>query len=166
MTQAHPSGDGTALHARSGQAQPAPLGVPPVATVPTVTVNASADASAQGLSPAYREAQVARGSRRAGILGTRDNMETPFSITGYTNELMQDGQRAGSPPQQHDERDLPAAVGMAPVDCHCCRQRPGQRAVVRRLGRCVGLACPAPPVGVTAWCVVPRHSRDLSKSSE
>lgn len=59
--------------------------------LPTVTVNASADASAQGLSPAYPGGQVARGGR-AGILGTRDNMETPFSITSYTNELIQDRQ--------------------------------------------------------------------------
>ncbi len=60
-------------------------------TLPTVTVNASADASAQGLSPAYPGGQVARGGR-AGILGTRDTMETPFSITSYTNELIQDRQ--------------------------------------------------------------------------
>jgi len=60
-------------------------------TLPTVTVNASADASAQGLSKPYPGGQVARGGR-AGILGTRDNMETPFSITAYTNELIQDRQ--------------------------------------------------------------------------
>jgi len=59
--------------------------------LPTVTVRASADASAQGLSPAYAGGQVARGGR-AGILGTRDNMDTPFSITAYTNELIQDKQ--------------------------------------------------------------------------
>lgn len=61
------------------------------ATLPSVTVRASADASAEGLSPAYPGGQVARGGR-AGILGTRDNMETPFSITSYTNELIQDRQ--------------------------------------------------------------------------
>ena len=59
--------------------------------LPTVTVRASADASAEGLSPAYAGGQVARGGR-AGILGTRDNMDTPFSITAYTNELIQDKQ--------------------------------------------------------------------------
>ena len=58
-------------------------------TLSTVTVNASADASAQGLSPAYAGGQVARGGR-AGILGTKDAMDTPFSITSYTNELIQD----------------------------------------------------------------------------
>lgn len=62
-----------------------------VTTLSTVTVNPSADASAQGLSPAYPGGQVARGGR-AGILGTRDNMETPFSITSYTRELIQDRQ--------------------------------------------------------------------------
>ena len=60
-------------------------------TLPAVKVTASADASAQGLSPAYAGGQVARGGR-AGILGTKDNMETPFSITAYTNELIQDKQ--------------------------------------------------------------------------
>jgi iron complex outermembrane receptor protein len=60
-------------------------------TLSTVNVNASADASAQGLSPVYSGGQVARGGR-AGILGTKDNMETPFSITSYTNELIQDRQ--------------------------------------------------------------------------
>lgn len=82
------------LHANSSQAQQAPSNtsrVQPVAALPTVTVNASADASAQGLSPAYPGGQVARGGR-AGILGTRDNMETPFSITSYTNDLIQDRQ--------------------------------------------------------------------------
>lgn len=58
-------------------------------TLSTVTVNASADASAQGLSPAYPGGQVARGGR-VGILGTRDAMETPFSTISYTNELIQD----------------------------------------------------------------------------
>lgn len=57
----------------------------------TVTVNASADASAQGLSPVFPGGQVARGGR-AGILGTRDNMETPFSITSYTHQRIQDAQ--------------------------------------------------------------------------
>ena len=59
--------------------------------LPVVSIKASADASAQGLSPNYAGGQVARGGR-AGILGTRDNLETPFSITAYTNELIQDRQ--------------------------------------------------------------------------
>ena len=60
-------------------------------TLATVQVNASADASAEGLSKPYAGGQVARGGR-AGILGTKDNMDTPFSITSYTNELIQDRQ--------------------------------------------------------------------------
>lgn len=67
---------------------------PPAGDAPTlraVTVNASADASAEGLSPEYAGGQVARGGR-AGILGTRDNLETPFSVTSYTNQLIQDRQ--------------------------------------------------------------------------
>ena len=65
------------------------VGAQTTSTLPTVTVNASADASAQGLAPAYAGRQVARGAR-AGILGTRDLMDTPFSTSSYTNELIQD----------------------------------------------------------------------------
>lgn len=57
----------------------------------TITVEASADASAEGLSPAFAGGQVARGGR-VGILGTEDFMSTPFSVTSYTNELIQDKQ--------------------------------------------------------------------------
>ncbi|MBE7367115.1 TonB-dependent receptor [Ramlibacter pallidus] len=68
--------------------------VDPTPTLRTVTVNASADASAQGLSPEYPGGQVARGGR-AGILGTRDPLASPFSITSYTNQLIQDRQARG-----------------------------------------------------------------------
>ena len=77
-----------ALHAQQA-AVPATASETKTLSTVTVTVNASADASAQGLSPAYPGGQVARGGR-AGVLGTRDAMETPFSITSYTNELIQD----------------------------------------------------------------------------
>src|SRR4051812_9610339 len=60
-------------------------------TLGTITVNASADASAEGLSKPYAGGQVARGGR-AGILGTQDNMDVPFNITSYTNQLIQDQQ--------------------------------------------------------------------------
>lgn len=79
------------LHAHAATAQQATSGEQAAVTLPTVTVNASADASSQGLSPAYPGGQVARGGR-AGILGTRGNLETPFSITSYTNDLIQDRQ--------------------------------------------------------------------------
>ena len=64
-----------------------------VQTLPGVTVKASADASAGGLKPAYAGGQVARGGR-VGILGSQDMMETPFSITNYTQTLIQNQQAA------------------------------------------------------------------------
>jgi iron complex outermembrane receptor protein len=70
---------------------PAPAASAPTQTLAPVSVTASADASARGLSPAFPGGQVARGGR-AGILGTRDNLETPFSITSYTNDFIQDRQ--------------------------------------------------------------------------
>ena len=52
-----------------------------------VVVNASADASAEGLSKPFPGGQVARGAR-VGILGTQDFMETPFQTTAFTQELI------------------------------------------------------------------------------
>ena len=63
------------------------------AVLETIQVKASADASAKGLSPAYPGGQVARGSR-IGVLGQQDNMETPFNVTSYTQELIQNQQAA------------------------------------------------------------------------
>ena len=60
-------------------------------TLSTVTVEASADASAAGLTKPFAGGQVARGGR-IGILGTLDNMDSPFSATTYTNELIQNQQ--------------------------------------------------------------------------
>lgn len=57
----------------------------------TVTVEASADASAQGLSKPFAGGQVARGGR-VGLLGQQDVMDTPFQLTSYTNQLIQDQQ--------------------------------------------------------------------------
>ena len=62
-----------------------------VATLDTVTVNASANASAEGLSKPFAGGQVARGGL-VGILGNQDLMDTPFSITSYTHALIQDQQ--------------------------------------------------------------------------
>lgn len=61
------------------------------ATMPTVTVNSSADASAEGLTPSFAGNQVARGAR-IGILGTQDMMDTPFSSSAYTADLIQNQQ--------------------------------------------------------------------------
>lgn len=72
--------------------QPADTAVTtPEQTLGTIVVNASADASAEGLSQPYAGGQVARGGR-IGILGTQDNMDVPFNVTSYTNELIQDQQ--------------------------------------------------------------------------
>lgn len=61
------------------------------AELESITVTASADASAEGLSREFAGGQVAEGGR-AGILGTKDHLDTPFSITSYTNEFIQDRQ--------------------------------------------------------------------------
>lgn len=62
-------------------------------TLKAVTVQSSADASAEGLSPIYAGGQVARGSR-LGLLGTVDTMDTPFNVMEYTNTLIKDQQAA------------------------------------------------------------------------
>lgn len=58
-------------------------------TLPAVQVNANADAGA--LPAAYAGGQVARGSR-AGLLGNKEVLDTPFSTISYTSELMEDQQ--------------------------------------------------------------------------
>jgi iron complex outermembrane receptor protein len=63
-------------------------------SIPTVTINASADASAEGLSKAYSGGQVARGGH-LGLLGNVDAMSTPFNTTNYTQQLIQDQQARG-----------------------------------------------------------------------
>jgi iron complex outermembrane recepter protein len=57
----------------------------------TVVIRASADASPTGLTTPYAGGQVARGAR-VGVLGDQDMMDTPFSITSFTSELIQDRQ--------------------------------------------------------------------------
>ena len=78
-----------AVHAQTSEAPASQT--PPPATLSTVNVNASADASAEGVPEAYAGGQVAKGGR-IGILGNLSNMDTPFSSTSYTNELIQDQQ--------------------------------------------------------------------------
>lgn len=62
-------------------------------TLLTVKVGPSADASAKGLSAAYAGNQIAEGGR-IGILGNQDLLESPFSVTHYTREFIQDHQAA------------------------------------------------------------------------
>lgn len=57
----------------------------------SVEITASADASADGLTEPYAGEQVARGGR-VGILGNQDYMETPFTSTSYTSDLIQNQQ--------------------------------------------------------------------------
>jgi iron complex outermembrane recepter protein len=59
----------------------------------TIIVQASADASAGGLKAPYAGGQVARGGR-VGMLGSQDIMDTPFSISNYTQALIQNQQAA------------------------------------------------------------------------
>lgn len=43
------------------------------------------------LSPAYAGGQVARGGK-VGLLGSRDNLDTPFNVTQYTSQFIEDQQ--------------------------------------------------------------------------
>jgi iron complex outermembrane receptor protein len=70
---------------------PAPASAVEEATLPAVTVSASADASAAGLTKEYAGGQVARGGK-VGILGNVDIMDTPFNTTSYTQQFIQDRQ--------------------------------------------------------------------------
>lgn len=48
-------------------------------------------ASRETLSPAYAGGQVARGAN-LGVLGNKDFMDTPFNVTSYTSQIMEDQQ--------------------------------------------------------------------------
>lgn len=71
------------------QAAPAPSASQGDVALPLVTVTATADTGELPLP--YAGGQVARGSR-IGMLGNKDVMDTPFSITSYTAELMENQQ--------------------------------------------------------------------------
>jgi len=62
-------------------------------TLAPVEVQSSADASEGGLSPAYAGGQVAEGGS-IGILGAQDVMDTPYNVTNYTEQLIEDQQAA------------------------------------------------------------------------
>lgn len=62
-------------------------------TLMTIQVGPSADASAKGLSSPYVGGEVAKGGR-IGILGAQDIMDTPFSVTNYTQEFIQNHEAA------------------------------------------------------------------------
>ncbi|TLX55208.1 TonB-dependent siderophore receptor [Stutzerimonas nosocomialis] len=92
------------LAAAPAMAQQAPANAPassePVELSDTTVV--AADASAGGLTQPYAGEQVARGGR-VGILGNQDYMDTPFTSTAYTSQLIQDQQaRSVSDIMQND----------------------------------------------------------------
>ena len=64
-----------------------------LATLMTIQVGTSADASAKGLSTPLAGAQVADGGR-LGILGSTTILDAPFSTTSYTQEFAQNHQAA------------------------------------------------------------------------
>lgn len=78
---------GATVHAQNTPAVEADA----VKTLPSVTVSASADASPEGVQPAFPGGQVARGGR-LGILGSQSVMDAPFNVTNYTQALIQDQQ--------------------------------------------------------------------------
>ncbi len=73
-----------AIHALSAAAQAQPAAPQ---TLETIKVEASADASAEGLSKPFAGGEVARGNR-IGVLGAQDMMDTPFNTTTYTQQLI------------------------------------------------------------------------------
>lgn len=78
----------TVAHAQQADDRSAPI------TLAPVVVEASADASAAGLPPAFAGGQVAKGAR-IGILGNQSTLDTPFSTTAYTSQLIEDQQASG-----------------------------------------------------------------------
>jgi len=62
-------------------------------TLAPVEVQSSADASEGGLSQPYAGGQVAEGGS-IGILGAQDVMDTPYNVTNYTEQLIEDQQAA------------------------------------------------------------------------
>lgn len=64
-----------------------------LATLMTIEITPSADASASGLSTPDLGGQIASGSR-VGILGSKPTATSPFSITSYTQRYIEDQQAA------------------------------------------------------------------------
>ena len=62
-----------------------------VTALETIHVIASADASAEGLMEPFAGGQVASGGR-VGIFGNQKNLDTPFNLTSYTNQYIQERQ--------------------------------------------------------------------------
>ena len=83
------AGSGYALAEQGGGAyslRKLPAAEGGVTTLPSVTV-AGAGVSPSALPAEYTGGQVARGGR-LGLLGNKDVMDTPFSVTNYTSDLL------------------------------------------------------------------------------
>lgn len=88
------AGSGLMAVAEGGAAvvRPAPPAVAAAESVlPAVTVRAGADALPGELPKPYAGGQVARGGA-VGLLGNQDFMETPFSVSSYTEQAIRDSQ--------------------------------------------------------------------------
>jgi len=79
---------GTLLTGSAAFAQTAPAASETEKTLPVVHVSATAE---NGEPQAYAGGQVAKGAR-IGALGNRDVMETPFNVTSYTSEFIENQQ--------------------------------------------------------------------------
>lgn len=75
--------------AETGQSAP-PADEQGIALSP-LTVTSTAAATREALPPAHAGGQVAKGAR-LGLLGNRDIMDTPFNVTSYTSQLIDDQQ--------------------------------------------------------------------------
>ena len=73
------------------QAQSTPPAATETTPLPTVQVTGKREGNAQALPAPYAGGQVANGGR-LGILGNRDVIDTPFNITSYTSELIENQQ--------------------------------------------------------------------------
>lgn len=60
-------------------------------TLPIVDVQAARDVASSALPAEYAGGQTARGGK-IGLLGNKDNLDTPFSVTQYTAKLIEDQQ--------------------------------------------------------------------------
>lgn len=82
----------SALSFNSALAEENPINsAPETKTLEEVTVSASNEESVNDLKAAYAGGQIAKGGS-VGVLGNLDVMDTPFSTTNYTSDLIRDQQ--------------------------------------------------------------------------
>lgn len=87
---AQPTGGYALQKATSAPVNPAGAAAPSEATLPTIRVTATSESPGDLPAP-DAGGQVARGGR-LGLLGNVDVMDTPFNITNYTSQLIEDQQ--------------------------------------------------------------------------